>query len=801
MYKKAYQFTWEGKNGECLVFVNKCKSMEVKVWVLEETIFRVYINGLNEEPLPTWLVAPGMEDVPYEGRDRFDVSPFSCPHYKTEKHNNYWFSIYTSLLKMTINLQNLNIIWFEKYKGEWRELASDRMTQSYNLDGSLGDGIYHYMKRDPFDMYFGLGEKTGDLNRHGRRFRMKNMDPMGYDPMTTDPLYKHIPFYFTKTKDHQWFGLFYDNVSTSVFDMGKELDNYHGLYRYYHAERGPLDYYMIVGETASQIVETFSWLTGKTAFMPRWTLGYSGSTMTYTDAEDAQSQLYRFLDNCKKYDIACDSFQLSSGYTSIGDKRYVFNWNKSKFPSPKKFIQDFHKEGIRLCANIKPCLLRDHPDYKYLKENKLFILDEAGEEEEIVQFWDGTGAYIDFTNPYSISWWKNKIKEMLLDYGIDATWNDNNEFEIWNNKAKLHGFGNSWDVASFRPILSLLMIKASYEAQREFDKKNRPFLISRSGAPGMQRYAQTWTGDNHTSWKSLKYNIRTGIGLSLSGIYNFGHDVGGFSGRAPEPELFIRWIQNGILHPRFTIHSWNDDGTVNVPWMYPEYADLIKELVDFRVRIIPYLYQLLYEAYKSYKPIIRPLFYEFENDPVTFKETDDFMLGKNILVASVVEKGQIEKEVYLPINDKGWYDFHTGDFYSDGQKVRVPAPLNKPILFVQASSIIPIFDQTIHFNNKDARGTSFLCFPSQDNGVMHYLHYEDDGMTLNYREGEYTNIIFQMKSEKDAIHFQISKRGNYPLPYDYIILHLPESEKRAVYVNGEKREEEKSGYRISMDSV
>ncbi|PAE58813.1 alpha-glucosidase, partial [Bacillus licheniformis] len=126
-----------------------------------------------------------------------------------------------------------------------------------------------------------------------------------------------------------------------------------------------------------------------------------------------------------------------------------------------------------------------------------------------------------------------------------------------------------------RALHPLLMMKASFEAQLEYNPELRPYLISRSGCPGMHRYAQTWTGDNRTSWKTLKFNIKTGIGLSLSGIYNFGHDVGGFSGPAPEPELFVRWIQNGIMYPRFTIHSWNDDGTVNEPWMFPETIDEI----------------------------------------------------------------------------------------------------------------------------------------------------------------------------------------------------------------------------------
>ena len=160
---------------------------------------------------------------------------------------------------------------------------------------------------------------------------------------------------------------------------------------------------------------------------------------------------------------------------------------------------------------------------------------------------------------------KKNVTSQLLNYGIDCTWNDNNEYEVWDHFAQCHGFGQPIDIGLIRPLQSILMTRASYEAQKTYASEKRPYLITRSGAPGIQRYAQTWTGDNRTSWESLRWNIRMGLGLSLSGFFNIGHDVGGFSGPRPGPELFLRWVQNGILHPRFTIHSWNDDASANEP--------------------------------------------------------------------------------------------------------------------------------------------------------------------------------------------------------------------------------------------
>lgn len=785
MIWKEYPFKFLNEENNTLTFRHENKKIFVKVFILEEDIIRVLFINDQLKLDRTWLVAPGMSDIPREGRDRLDITPFSLPTYSYEITDKMCI-ISTSKIKVVINLDGMKFSWYTKQSGKEILFARDRKTQAYNYHGAFGKGVYHYLERTIDEQYFGLGEKTGNVDRYGQRYRMLNLDAMGYDAEFTDPLYKHIPFYITRKEDtNTFFGIFYDNLSTSIFDMGLELDNYHGLYRYYYAEDGDLDYYVILGPEINNVTERFSWLTGKTALMPRWSIGYSGSTMSYTDAPNAQEKLQQFIEDCEQYDIPCDSFQLSSGYTSIGKRRYVFNWNYEKIPTPKEMVHNFHSKGLKLCANIKPAFLTDHPMYKKLKSKNMFILKKDEDTPEIVQFWDGLGSYLDFTNPVAYDWWKAKVKEALLDFGIDSTWNDNNEYEIWDNAARANGFGNEIRISLIRPLQSLLMMKASYEAQKEHRPNERPYLISRSGCPGMQRYVQTWSGDNRTSWKTLKYNIKMGIGLSLSGIYNFGHDVGGFAGSAPEPELFVRWIQNGIFHPRFTIHSWNDDGTVNEPWMYPEVTDYIRKLIKFRVEITPYIYNLLYRAYKYYEPLIRPTFYEFPNDNKTYEENDEFMLGPDMLVASVVKKSQFEREVYLPKNNLGWYDYNTGLWYKDGVKVKIPAPLDYTPLLVQAGSIIPINDANITFTKKDSDERGFRVFPQKGFGCSKYELYEDDGISNDYLKGIYTIVSIEMVTNYEEINIRIKKTvDKYELPYQNIRLYFPKGENRQLKVNG-----------------
>ena len=801
MIRKNYFFKFVKNEDNVVDFKMVEGETSVKIFVLEDDVIRVLFYENELKLNRTWLVAPGMDDIEKEGRDRLDISVFSVPQFIFTT-NNVTSTIETSKMKVVFNLDGMKATWYAKKGDEEIQFAKDRKTQSYNFEGSLGKGPFHYLERNLNEQYYGLGEKSGKVEKNGRRYKMMSVDPMGYDAETTDPLYKHIPFYITRNKETEVsFGIFYDNLSTSIFDMGNELDNYHGYYRYYNAEDGDLDYYIILGPEIKNITQRFSWLTGKTIFTPKWSIGYSGSTMSYTDAPDAQDQLQNFVKDCKEHDVPCESFQLSSGYTSIGDKRYVFNWNKEKFPTPEDMAKNFHENGLKLCANIKPALLIDHPMYKELEEKRMFVQDKNGQETETAQFWDQLGAYVDFTNPEAFNWWKVQVTEKLLKYGIDSTWNDNNEYEIWDGQAKAAGFGEEINIAQIRPLQSLLMMKASYEAQKEFNPSIRPYLISRSGCPGMQRYVQTWSGDNRTSYKTIKYNIKMGIGLSLSGVFNIGHDIGGFAGPAPDPEMFVRWVQNGVFHPRFTIHSWNDDQTVNEPWMYPEMTHHIREMIKFRSRITPYIYNLLYRAHEYYEPMIRPTFYNYENDKKTFEDCDDFMLGEDMLVASVVEAGQFERKVYLPKNEDGWYDYHTELWFEGGQDIIIPAPIDYSPLLIKAGAIIPVNDAKITFETKSKDERGFMLFPAKKNGKSEYSLYEDDGLTNDYKKGVCTFVKLKMQTTENEIEINISTEGNYKINYTSVRIYLPKAEIRRLVLNHKCMEKNNDNvYSVGMDS-
>jgi len=751
------------------------------VFILEEDILRVMVLPGGTLHFPrTWAVAPGQEDVPLEGRDRFQLDGFAVPAFQFEEEPGT-IRLVTNRVRLTIHLQGLYCRWEVLLGGRFQFAATDRSTQNYNF-GWWDERVYHYLKREPDEMYFGLGERAGSTNRAGQSYRMTNLDAMGYNARTTDPLYKHIPFYLTwKSGTRLAYGLFYDTNADCTFDLGRELDNYHGHYRYFAADYGDLDYYFIAGPDLARVVRRYTWLTGRPAFTPRWSLGYSGSTMAYTDAPNAQERMNEFLSRCAEHDILCDSFHLSSGYTSISGKRYVFNWDRSKFPDPETFVRHYLAHGIRLCPNIKPCLLRDHPRFKEAEAEGLFIHDEDG-KPTLVQFWDEVGGYLDFTNPKTVAWWKSGVTESLLKYGVVATWNDNNEFEVWNKTARINGFGQARPAVEAKTLQTLLMMRASRDAQREFAPEKRPFLVTRSGAVGMHRYVQTWSGDNYTSWETLRYNIKMGIGLALSGVSNVGHDVGGFSGPAPDTELLLRWVQFGIFLPRFSIHSWNDDQTANEPWMYPEITAYICDLIKFRYRLIPYFYDLLWRSHRDYAPIIRPTFHDFPQDDHCYLENDDMLLGENLLVAAVVEPGQRARQVYLPVGSD-WYDFWSGDYYTGGQEIWLPAPWDRPPLLARADSAIPLNVAEQHFA-KPADQRGFYLFPSRNDSQFEYQCFEDDGESEAYRDEKYWTWRLQILGSRSGLSVKIERGGDGYPQAGQTILFLPRQEMRPIDLQG-----------------
>lgn len=665
------------------------------------------------------------------------------------------YSVSTEKLTLKINREPFG---FEICDKAGNVLHKDLPKRSF-LQDDLGRS-YHYSTMGDHNFFYGFGEKSGELNKFKRRMRMHNTDSLGWNAAKSDPLYKMIPFYIDF--DSQLgiaSGLYYNNSNDSTFDMDSEHSNYWHRYSYFECDGGDLDVFFIAGPTIKDVVKHYTDLTGKTAMMPKASLGYMGSTMYYTELDkDADQAILDFVDTCKQNDIPCDGFFMSSGYTTGEDgKRYVFNWNKERFPDPQDFVNKLKEKGVLLAPNIKPGMLVTHPLAKDFADANAYIKTPDGQDDQVDQYWGGAAHFVDFTSESGRATWAKFMTKQLLSLGITSIWNDNNEYEINETAAKVEADGVHATIGEVKPIMPTMMAKTAQQAIADYDPNVRPYLINRAGFAGIQRYAQTWAGDNRTSWTNVKYNIPTILGMGLSGVANQGCDIGGFDGPAPEPELFVRWVQNGIFQPRFSIHSSNDDNTVTEPWMYLSYTKYIRDAIQLRYQLIPYFYSLLHEASVTGAPIMRPLVYEFQNDPKTYEESFEFMLGASLLVANVVDKGQTTKKVYLP-KGADWYDLTTYHYYNGGQTIEVPVDLGSIPMFLRTGSIIPESKGLMNIHNDTVENLDVLVEPTTASA---FQLYEDDGKTMSYKQGNFLTTDISVTPSQHQTLINLHKQGNY----------------------------------------
>lgn len=657
----------------------------------------------------------------------------------------------------------------------------------------------HASQIEADDCFYGFGEKSGEINKAEKYMNMAPGDAMGYNAKETDSLYKHIPFYIRLNRGtKQAVGYFYHNTAECDFNMGREKRNYWHRYSSYRTDAGDIDLFLIAGPSIREIIERYTDLTGKSVMLPKAALGYLGSSMYYPELpENSDDAVLDFIDTTREEGIPADGFQLSSGYCAVetaeGIKRCTFTWNHKRFKDPADWFAQMEKRGIVVSPNIKPGMLLVHPLLNEMKEKGMFLPasdDNAGLDGLAVgTWWGGPGLFVDYTKESTRLHWKQYIKDALLKYGCRSIWNDNCEYDSLVDKdAKVYFEGKGSTIGTMKPVMSNLMCHLSNEAIEEYDPDCRPFSVCRSGHAGIQRYAQVWAGDNLTHWDTLKYNIATILGMALCGVSNHGCDIGGFFGPAPEGELFVRWVQNGIFQPRFSIHSTNTDNTVTEPWMYSDKKQYIKDAIDFRYKLSPTLYSLMERAHENGLPIWQPTFSVFQNDPATYDEGVDFMFGDSLLVANVVEKGQTLRPVYLPVTEnenERFYDFYTREEYAPGQTIEVPVDIASIPLFVRSGAILPMSGNKLHnLMTEKTTALDILMAPDVDS---EFTLYEDDGRTNDYRKGAYLKTKIAVKAGvKTVVTF--TNEGSYETAVESMYLDMIHREKSPFYVQVDGKE-------------
>ncbi|KAH7346939.1 glycosyl hydrolases family 31-domain-containing protein [Pyrenochaeta sp. MPI-SDFR-AT-0127] len=748
----------------------------------------------------------------------------------------------TTSRTLTVNGVTANIDWASglplvslTLPGQDTPIHSDLPHRSYVADGS---GIAHYTRYNNGTLHLGLGEKPAPMDLSNRHFVLSATDSFGYDVHRTDPMYKHIPLLINATPEG-CVGIFSTTHARGFYSVGSEMDGMWGRFKVYRQEYGGLEEYLIVGKTLKDVVRTYADLVGYPMLVPRWAFGYLAGGMKYSmlDNPRASDALMEFAGKLKKHDIPCSGFQMSSGYTVAETEpktRNVFTWNRHRFPDPKGFIDAFHKEGIRLIANVKPYVLGNHPEYEKLKAAGAFFTDSLTMTSAQARLWSagggesGIGGHIDFTSKAGYQWWYEGVRE-LKRVGIDCIWNDNNEYTIphdgWqcelteptviqDNAADYGKDIGFWG----RALNTELMGKSSHDASLDIEPNQRPFILTRSATAGTLRYcASAWSGDNVTSWDGMKGANALSLTAGMCLMQCYGHDIGGFEGPQPSPELLVRWCQQGIYSPRFAINCFktspdnNSVGDVIEPWMYEETTPLVRDIIKRRYELIPYLYSLALDSHQTATPPQRWTGWGYERDPEVWnnrKLTDgetQYWLGDSLLVGGVFEAGAETAMVYLPKHhedvDLQYLDVNNEPqtYYSAGQWVEISAKWTDSIpVLAKVGGAIPVgrAEQVLSLGETsnpanlsldDYRGVELFPPKGSSNGkVFSNSWYEDDGVSPPPARISVFELRYVTSDTEVSVEYKETLQSSFKPAWANLEIILPVGDARIVQFNGSK---------------
>jgi alpha-glucosidase len=627
--------------------------------------------------------------------------------------------------------------------------------------GWFGQEVRAWKEKRQGERFYGLGEKTGFLDKNGKKYVLWNTDAFETHTESTDSLYLSIPF-FIGLKEGKGYGIYFDNTFKSHFDFS---DN--SIYSF-GSEGGVLDYYFIYGPEIKKIIADYSKLTGRMPLPPLWSLGYQQSRYSYCSEEEVRELAAEF----REKEIPCDVIYLDIHYM---DGYRVFTWDEHKFPEPEKMLDELSNKGFKVVAIIDPGIKKD-PEYFVYRDGvkKGMFCNYLEGDLFSGKVWPGECVFPDFTRKEVREWWGNLNRE-LLKTGIRGIWNDMNEPAVFNETGTMdleiihENDGEPGTHRRFHNLYALFENMATYNEIKQSTGK-RPFILTRAGFTGIQRYAALWTGDNRSIWEHLKMSIPMLLNLGLSGIGFAGSDVGGFIGDTGA-ELLTRWIQLGVFMPFFRNHC-GLDCLHQEPWSFGQpYEDIIRDFIRLRYRLLPYLYTLFYQCSNMGIPIMRPLLMEFPDDEETYNLSDQLMLGENILVAPVLEPDKRKRLVYLP--EGKWYDYWTGKEERGRNHIISEAPLDRIPIYIRAGSIIPLTEPVNYIGEKKSRTLELNIYLSNEINEYKGMLYEDDGEGFDYQNGIYNLMFFSLTRRERNLLLNVEwKNKNYSSSFTEYILRI-----------------------------
>lgn len=600
----------------------------------------------------------------------------------------------------------------------------------------------------PESHFYGLGEKSSFLDKRGERYTNWNTDVYAPHMPEIEALYQSIPFLIHMNGGESC-GLFLDNPGLTEVDMRS-----HGVAYTMSCATGAYDLYVIAGPRLKDVVMRYTALTGRIQLPPRWALGYHQSRYSYMD----QREVLELARTFREKQIPCDVIYLDIHYM---DEYRVFTFDPVRFPDPEGMMKELRAMGIRIVPIVDPGVKND-PKYRIYREGvqqKHFCTKLEG-EIYLGEVWPGTSAFPDFTDDRTAAWWGDQ-HDFYTSYGIEGIWNDMNEPAIFNESKTMdldvihRNNGDMKTHEELHNLYGMLMSKATSEGLERHMDNRRPFVLTRAGYAGIQRYAAVWTGDNRSFWEHMALAMPMVLNMGLSGLPFSGPDIGGFAHHT-SGELLVRWTQMGVFFPYCRNHS-SIDTIRQEPWSFgPATEKILRDYIGLRYRWMPHLYNLFQEASATGLPVIRPLVLEYPDDPKVTNLCDQFLLGDSVLVAPVYRPDTDHRAVYLP--EGKWIHYWTGEELEGGRHILAESPLEIMPMYMKAGTILPEGPLKQHADDQADDALAFHVYGAEarEGFAASYSLYEDDGASFDYRQQQFSRLNVSLTGKEGALELSYS---------------------------------------------
>jgi alpha-glucosidase len=612
--------------------------------------------------------------------------------------------------------------------------------------------------------YYGFGERTGHLQKRGRRYTCWTTDEWRHQGATTDTLYVAIPFFMGVDGDGRSFGVFLHNTYRTTFD----LTDLAGRRLRLEAEGGELDLYVFAGPTPADVVSQFTEVVGRSPIPPLWALGYHQSRWGYSSGDEVRAVVTEF----RKRQIPLDAVHLDIEH--MQDFR-TFTWDDEAFSDAGALLADLGDLGVRVVGVVDAGVARVS-GYHVFDEGRArdAFLRKADGEELTGYVWPGECVFPDHLRQDVREWW-GSLYAPDVELGVAGFLNDMNEPAMHDRPIDAPGSANAEPPpetlhgplaervthAEGRNVYALLQNAGASEGLRRIAPDERLLLLSRSGFAGVQRYAGIWTGDSSSLWEHLESSLSTILNLGLSGVPFAGADIGGFFGDCG-PELLVRWTQLGALTPFARNHSASGTSPQE-PWAWDgDVEQACRRAIELRYRLLPYLYTLAAEAARTGRPILRPLFFEDPSDPATHELADEAFLGRALLLAPVLRPGVAARSVYLPTGP--WVDLRSGERHRGPGWIQTSAALDEDLpLFLRGGSILPLGPVRQHVGERPLAPLTLEVLASDDGRADGEL-YEDDGRSYAYERDGSARTRFRCRADAGETTITAKRDGAFHVP-------------------------------------